>query len=97
MGNGVNGWRFACAEQSHLQKMAPAMRNAQASKGECMQRVVLRRTGILRQLDGQYPACFYACEVFRIAYRDQPEFAEQHEIEAAIASASSPTASRPPS
>jgi Fic family protein len=58
---------------------------------------VLRRTGILRQLKGHYPACFFAWEIFRIAYRDEPEFAEEHEIQAAIASASLPTEPQPPS
>lgn len=56
---------------------------------------VLQKAGILKQLPNQYPACFYAWEVFRIAYRDEPSFAEAKEVEAAISSATSPSVQPP--
>jgi Fic family protein len=66
----------------------------QTAKGDIE---VLQKVGILKQLPDLYPACFYAWEIFQIAYRDQPEFADPSEVENVITSASSPTASPPPS
>jgi Fic family protein len=57
---------------------------------------VLQKVGILKQLPDHYPACFYAWEIFRIAYPHQPAFAEQSEIDEVIA-AFSHTASSSPS
>ena len=51
---------------------------------------VLRKAGILKRLDNSYPACFFAWEVFRISYKDQPEFASQEEINEVMLSAISP-------
>jgi Fic family protein len=57
---------------------------------------VLQKVGILKRLRNQYPACFFAWEIFRIAYRDQPEYASDDEINEMIQSGSSSSSEQEP-
>lgn len=64
----------------------------QTAKADVM---VLCRAGILKQIPDQYPASFYAWEIFRIAYADQPQRASEEEIRDIMAAASADSASAP--
>jgi Fic family protein len=57
----------------------------------------LGKAGILRRLEDQSPAAYYAWEIFRIAYRENPSLATANEVQYAATSFASTESEQPSS